>query len=210
MNGVLCLQGGREFTPPCAEMDRVVLSLARGSGVAVLAGAARPGADYDGASDRARRHYERLGAVVDIVPDPRHDEAAALDRLTPDIDLLVLPGGSPSSLLTVLSGAIGNRMVELHHAGMAISGASAGAMVLCESMIQPDQSAALTNGLGLLEGLALPHWSPGRTQWDVPDTTLWGLPECGGIVVANGAVSAVGRGEAARCVSGSWTPLPRH
>ncbi len=209
MNGVLCLQGGRELTQPCEEMDRAVLSLARGTGVAVLAGAARPGSDYNGTSNRARRHYERLGAVVTIVPDPRDDQAAALDRLTPDIDVLVLPGGSPSSLLAILNGGIGNRMVELHRSGMAISGASAGAMVLCESMVQPDQSGAMVRGLGLLEGLALPHWSPGQTHWDVPDTTLWGLPESGGIVVDDGAVSAVGRGQAARCVSGSWMQLPR-
>ncbi len=209
MSGRLCLQGGREFTPACEEMDRVVLSLAPGTAVGVLAGAARPGSDYAGASDRARRHYEGLGAAVTIVPDPRDDQPAALDRLTSDIDLLVLPGGSPSSLLGVLSGAIGHRMIELHRSGMAISGASAGAMVLCESVIRPDRGGEVVPGLGLVEGLALPHWSPGKARWNVPDTTLWGLPECGGAIVDNDDVWAVGRGEPARSVAGSWTPLPR-
>ncbi len=54
--GVLCLQGGRELTPPCEEMDRTVLERSDGS-VVVLAGAARPGSDYAGASKRTVAHY---------------------------------------------------------------------------------------------------------------------------------------------------------
>jgi hypothetical protein len=64
-------------------------------------------------------------------------------------------------------------------------------------------------GLGLVEGLALPHWSPGPLRWDVPDTVLWGLPECGGVIIEDGEVCAVGQGVPARFVNGSWTPLPR-
>ena len=59
--GLLCLQGGRELTPDCRDMDREVLGLAGGS-VAVLAGAARPGTDYAGASRRARDHYAAIDA----------------------------------------------------------------------------------------------------------------------------------------------------
>ncbi len=104
MAGVICLQGGREFTTECREMDAEVLRLAGPGQVAVLAGAARPGSDYAGASTRARRHYEALGAHVVVVLDPRDGVDAALDALTDDVSLIVLPGGSPQSLREVLSG----------------------------------------------------------------------------------------------------------
>jgi len=39
MTGVICLQGGREFTTECREMDAEVLRLAGSDRVAVLAGA---------------------------------------------------------------------------------------------------------------------------------------------------------------------------
>ena len=139
MPGVLCLQGGREFTPACIEMDRDVIATSTARHVAVLAGAARVGSDYDGASTRARRHYAGLDVDVAIVPDPRTDLDAAFEALSGRIDLLVLPGGSPSSLLDVLSGPVRDRLVEMYAAGTAISGASAGAMVMCSHMARPDR-----------------------------------------------------------------------
>jgi hypothetical protein len=227
MTGLVCLQGGREFTADCVEMDRAVLdrplldqpesgrSAARV--VAVLAGAARVGSDYDGASRRAERHYQQLiDFSVDrfvVIPDPRTDLGGTLTALDSAIDLLVLPGGSPSSLLGVLSGPVRHRVLELHQAGMTISGASAGAMVVCSSMVRPDRDGDVVDGLGLVDGLALPHWSPGSDRWPVPsDLTLWGLPECGGAITApDGSVTAVGQGTPSvrRSDTGTWTPLPR-
>ncbi len=226
MPGAICLQGGREFTDQCREMDADVLTAAgvagfagagadgRGS-VAVLAGAARRGTDYAGASKRARRHYEALGAGMVVVPDPRDGLEAALESLTDDIALLVLPGGSPASLGEVLSGAVRQRVVELHDAGMSISGASAGAMILCSRMVRPNGRAEVVDGLGLVDGLALPHWTPGSDRgWPVPDDLdLWGLPECGGVIVEGDAgsptVRAVGKNEPAVRRNGSWQPVPR-
>ena len=106
MSGVICLQGGHEFTAGCREMDTAVLVLAGPGMVAVLAGAARPGSDYAGASSRATRHYAALGADVITVPDPREGAGAALDVLTDEVALLILPGGSPASLRDVLSGEV--------------------------------------------------------------------------------------------------------
>jgi len=205
---MLCLQGGREFTDECVEMDRVVLHRSGASTVAVLAGAARVGSDYDGASERARRHYEQLGATVIALPDPRSDIDGVLDALTASIDLLVLPGGSPTSLLDVLSGHVRTRILDRYAAGMSISGASAGAMVLCEQMVRPDRGDVV-DGLGLAPGLALPHWSPGPTRWQVPDVHLWGLPECGGVILDGEQVWAVGHGEPAFRESGTWTRADR-
>ena len=160
MPGILCLQGGREFTPECIEMDRDVLTVTGAQHVAVLAGAARVGSDYDGASARARRHYAGLDVDVRVVPDPRTDPAATLEALRSRIDLLVLPGGSPASLLDVVSGIVRDHLLEMYEAGTAISGASAGAMVMCSHMARPDRGDVVA-GLDLVEGLALPHWSAG-------------------------------------------------
>ena len=209
MTGVLCLQGGREFTSPCRDMDALVIERSLPGPVAVLAGAARVGSDYAGAADRARRHYEALGAVVVTIPDPRADQAAALDTMTDDLCLIVLPGGSPSSLLDVLTGPIGDRLRELHHHGTAISGASAGAMVLCSHVARPDQGGDVVAGLDLVAGLALPHWQPGPVRWPVPEVTLWGLPECGGVLIEDERVIAVGEGTPSVRREGVWAAVPR-
>lgn len=216
MSAIVCLQGGREFTPECDEMDRTVLQSSATSSIAVLAGAARVGTDHDGAVRRALAHYERLGVVGTGVPDPRVDRSASirrLDDLDPDTDLLVLPGGSPGSLLDVLlggDGRIAELVVAFHEAGGAISGASAGAMVLCDQLVRPDRGDVVS-GVGMVAGLALPHWSAGSDRdWQVGDVDLWGLPECGGALIGPGAEPvAVGRGTPARRIDGDWIPLPR-
>ena len=218
MSGAICLQGGHEFTVGCREMDAEVLTLAGPGAVAVLAGAARPGSDYAGASSRATRHYAALGADVVTVPDPRDSVGAALEVLTAAVALLILPGGSPASLRDVLSGEVGARVIEMHARGLALSGASAGAMVLCTRMVRPGGRAdapKVVDGLGLVEGLALPHWTSGGDRgWPVPDDVeLWGLPECGGVVIDDGGtrriVRAVGQGEPAVRRDGAWQPVGR-
>lgn len=216
MSGIVCLQGGREFTTECDDMDRTVLERSSASSIAVLAGAARVGADHDGAVRRAIAHYERLGVTGSGVPDPRVDRSASTRRLAaldPDADLLVLPGGSPGSLLDVLlggDGEVAGHVVAFHAAGGAISGASAGAMVLCCDTVRPDRGDVVS-GVGLVDGLALPHWSPGSDRgWQVGEFDLWGLPECGGALISAGADPvAVGRGAPARRVGGEWTALAR-
>lgn len=212
-SGVLCLQGGRELTPPCEEMDRAVLGRTSGRGV-VLAGAARPGSDYADASARTVAHYRRLGIDVTAAPDPRDDAQQALDALTDDVGLIVLPGGSPGGLLDVLisidRGSVGARLVELWRAGCAISGASAGAMVLCATTATPDRAGSTADGLGLVPGLAVPHWSPGsERRWATPDGVVWGLPECGGVLIDGSDMVAVGQGEPAVRIDGTWRSVSR-
>ena len=211
--GVLCLQGGRELTPPCREMDRAVLDRCAGP-VAVLAGAARPGSDYDGASARAAGHYRALGAEVRVVPDPRADVAGALAELTDDVGLVVLPGGAPGGLLDVLTavddGSIGRRLTDLWTRGAGLSGASAGAMVLCARTATPDRAAPFADGLGLVDGLAVPHWSPGsERRWAPDDALLWGLPERGGVLIDGDEMVAVGEGRPSFRLDGSWHEVSR-
>lgn len=214
MAGLLCLQGGREFTDRCREMDSSFIRSTAAQGVGVLAGAARVGADYDGAVDRATRHYQQLGVDVEPIPDPRVDPEAALIAIK-GVDLLVLPGGSPSSLLDVLTvvddGSIGRLIVERWEHGTPISGASAGAMVMCSVMVRPERDDVVA-GLGLVDGLALPHWHPTSDRdWPIPEGVgLWGLPECGGVIVDGSSVRAVGHEEPShRDNGGVWSPVPR-
>jgi len=211
--GALCLQGGRELTPACDVMDTTVLARSDGQ-VVVLAGAARVGSDYAGASARAVAHYRRLGAQVAVMPDPREDVSAALAALRDGIGLLVMPGGSPGGLLDVLTtidgGFIGRRIAELWQSGAAISGASAGAMVMCTQTVRPDRDSGIAAGLGFVDGIAVPHWTPGsERRWSLPDGLVWGLPECGGVIISDGQMTAVGQGHPSVRVDSEWHRITR-
>ncbi len=198
-------------------MDSSVIDRCTGTAV-VLAGSARRGSDYAGSSARTVAHYRRLGVDVEVVADPRDDPEAALDQLTDSVGLIVMPGGSPAGLLDVLTviadGAIGARLIELWHAGTGISGASAGAMVLCANLTNPEHAGTVVSGLGLVPGLAIPHWSPGsERRWSLPQSgpgsLLWGLPECGGVLIDDDTMVAVGQGAAAVRISDDWVPVSR-
>lgn len=196
MTGTICLQGGAEFGRACREMDREVVTGAPVGPVVVLAGAAAPGRDHDTAGRNAVRYYAQwVGDEVVAAPDPRDDLDACLGALH-EAAMVVLPGGSPRRLLEVLSGAVGEAIRGRHAAGATISGASAGAMLLCERTVVPDAGGELADGLGLVPGLALPHFS-GEDRWAgrLPaELVRWGLPECGGLLLRDGEVRAVGDG----------------
>jgi len=214
VTGVLCLQGGRELTPPCAVMDATVLTRSDDR-VVVLAGAARVGSDYAGSSARAFAHYRGLGAEVDVVPDPREDISTALAALSDGIGLIVMPGGSPGGLLNVLTvvdgGSIGRRIAELWQSGAAISGASAGAMVMCNQTVRPDRHSGIAAGLGFVDGIAVPHWTPGsERRWPLADGLVWGLPECGGVIIDGDQMTAVGQGHPSVRVDSEWHRITRN
>lgn len=208
MAGVVCLQGGRELTPGCEEMDRDVILHCDGPAV-VLAGAARVGDDYAGASRRTVDYYATLDCEVAIAPDPRIDRDGTLAALD-TVGLLILPGGSPNSLRQVLIGPVGERVRALHIAGTALSGASAGAMVLCDRMVLPSQGGRQVDGLGIAPGLALVHWSgPERGRPPMDGLLRWGLPERGGVLIDGDSVRAVGQGQPSALRGGRWRPVSR-
>lgn len=194
-------------------MDAAVLARSDGPAV-VLAGAARIGSDYAGSSERTVAHYRRLGAEVAVVPDPRVDASVALSAMRDGIGLIVMPGGSPGGLLDVLTtidgGSIGRRIAELWQSGTAVSGASAGAMVLCTRTVRPDHDSGIADGLGFVDGIAVPHWTPGsERRWSLPDGLVWGLPECGGVIIDGDRMTAVGQGDPSVRVDGTWHPVAR-
>ncbi|MGB8649058.1 MAG: Type 1 glutamine amidotransferase-like domain-containing protein [Mycobacteriales bacterium] len=207
MDGVVCLQGGGEFSVGCRPMDEALLAHVDGP-VVVTALAGEVGRDYRTATANGVAHFRAVGATeVHAAPDVREEPAAALAVLR-SARLLVLPGGSPSRLLQVLTTtAVGELVAELLGTGGAVMGASAGAMVLCPWTVLPDRRGsagpAVARGLGVVPGvLVMPHWNggSGRTDWlcavreQVPDDVqVLGLPEESGVVVRGAALTAVGR-----------------
>ena len=204
----VCLQGGGEFSPACREMDADLVRRAGGR-VVVSALAGSPGRDYATATANGVSHFRAVGAA-DVVgaPDVRDDRAGALEALR-TADLLVLPGGSPSRLLTALrSTPVGDVVREVLSRGGVVMGASAGAMVLCPSTVLPDRRGPsgmeVAAGLGVVPGVAVvPHWSGGSSRGDwlrllaAEPVVVLGLPEESGVVVegtgADRVLTAVGR-----------------
>jgi cyanophycinase-like exopeptidase len=206
VTGLVCLQGGGEFSPGCRAMDLALLARVDGP-VVVTALAGEVGRDYRTATANGVRHFRSLGADAVAAPDAREDPAGAVEALSA-ARLLVLPGGSPSRLLAALLGTpVGALVAALLADGGAVMGASAGAMVLCSWTVLPDRRGpggpSVEAGLGLVEDLlVVPHWSgaPGRGDWlqaveqGVPEGVhVLGLAEESGVMLEDGVITAVGQ-----------------
>lgn len=210
MSGMICLQGGAEFGSRCIDMDAELLDRSPPGDVLILAGAAAPGREYDIAGANAVRYYSKLTerSVVTAV-DPRTDPSGFVEAAR-SAAVVVLPGGSPARLLGVLTGDVLDALKGAWARGVTVSGASAGAMVLCTYTAVP--GSGVTEGLGLVPGVAIPHFD-GSNWWnlDLPaDVTRWGLPECGGILFDSGSVSAIGAIGAKRLDAGAASLIERH
>ena len=199
VRGAVCLQGGGELSPGCEAMDAMMLARPDGEPrrVVVLPFAGRPGREQAMASANARRWYLGLGAqaVRTVSPDP-----GALTDALADADLLVIPGGSPSRLLEALA-PHADLLRAARAAGLAIRGASAGAMVLCRWTVLPEGGAEVVPALGLVDvDLVVPHYRPGARAWlerarpVLPAApAVLGLPERSGVVLGvDGTRVAVG------------------
>jgi cyanophycinase len=169
MTGVLALVGGGEFTPVCAELDRELLGLSGVDEVLVLPTAAA----YEMPERvvvNASNHFEPLGArvrglMVLARPDALEQEVAAIVRAS---RFIYLAGGSPMHVRSVLKDTpVWEAIVAAWHDGAVVAGASAGAMVLSDPMVDP-RGGAFTLGLALVAPLAVvPHhedWSHDRTR----------------------------------------------
>jgi peptidase E len=174
-------------------MDARLLELAGGP-VAVVPLASGPGTDYRRTHDHGGRHFRALGAEVLPVPDPRrYDAGQVLSRAR----VMVLPGGSPSRLRDALaSTGLVPVLRQLLADDGAVMGASAGAMLLGERTVLPEEGLRLVAATGLVPGVAVvPHWTGARDDWlaVLGDGTVLGLPEESGVLVRDGTVTAVGR-----------------
>lgn len=162
-SGVLALVGGNEWQDKCT-FDRDLLAASGGTEVLVLPTAAA----YEHpqrAVDNATNWFESMGGTVrglDVLR--RHDaedenNAAAIRRAK----FIYLSGGSPMHIQSVLKDSpVWSAIVGAWEDGAVLAGASAGAMVLCDPMVDP-RGGAFTLGLGLVEQVALiPH----HEEWD--------------------------------------------
>lgn len=160
---MLALVGGGEWSEGCT-FDRTLLDESGAEEVVVLPTAAAY-EHPDRCVEAASAWFAELGAKVrglmvlrrpDAL-DPRNVEAVRAARL------VYLCGTSSMHLRSVLKDSpLWDALLESWSAGTVLAGSSAGAMVLCDPMVDP-RGGAFTLGLGLLEGMAVvPHadtWS---------------------------------------------------
>ena len=163
MTGPLALVGGGEWTDGCT-FDRSLIDAVRATEVVVL-----PTASAYEHPDRlvssAEKWFGTLGIAVKPLmvlsrPDAMADENIEAVRAA---RLVYLAGASPMHLRSVLKDSpLWDALAEAWNGGAALAGSSAGAMVLCDPMVD-QRGGAFTLGLGLLSGLAVvPHhdtWS---------------------------------------------------
>jgi cyanophycinase len=163
VSGLLALVGGAEWRERC-QFDAELLAASGGTEVLVLPTAAA----YEHpqrAVDTAATWFATLGGTVRGLMVLRRADAE--DEGTAEIvraaRFIYLGGGSPLHLRSVLKDSpCWDALVAAWHDGAVLAGSSAGAMVLCDPMVDP-RGGAFTLGLGLVEQLAVvPHadtWS---------------------------------------------------
>jgi cyanophycinase len=158
----LALVGGGEWREGCV-FDADLLAAADTDEIVVLPTAAafeHP----ERAVETATRWFAQLGARVRALDVLRRNDAldetnAAAVRAS---GFLYLSGGSPMHLRSVLKDTpLWDALVDAWHGGGVLAGSSAGAMVLCDPMVDP-RGGAFTVGLDLVAQVALiPHFD----QW---------------------------------------------
>lgn len=168
MSGILAFVGGMEWHDGCT-FDRELLFASGGTEVLVLPTAAAY-EHPERAVEAATSWFKTLGAdvrglMVLARPDADDDANVAAVR---DARFIYLGGGSPLHLRSVLKDTpLWVALVEAWNGGAVLAASSAGAMVLCDPMVDP-RGGAFTLGLGLVNGLTvIPHantWSHDKAR----------------------------------------------
>ncbi|MEW6153508.1 MAG: Type 1 glutamine amidotransferase-like domain-containing protein [Actinomycetota bacterium] len=168
MSGWLALVGGGEWRDGCS-FDRGLIKASGGAEIVVLPTAAAY-EHPDRAVRTAEDYFAGLGAKATglMVLNRRDAEDEANAAAVRAARFLYLAGGSPMHLRSVLKdSAVWHALVAAWGDGAVLAGSSAGAMVLCDPMVDP-RGGAFTLGLGLVAQLALiPHhdtWSPDKAR----------------------------------------------
>jgi cyanophycinase len=165
MSGWLALHGGGEFQRGSEIGDRRLIVAAGGADARVIIVPTAAGVDYpEMAARNGITWFKQLGA--------RPDAAFAIDvqsandpQVVTKIEsatLIYLPGGDPLFLVNALRGSQAwTAIVAAHERGVAIGGASAGAMAFGTQMWNP-RTGQLIDGLGLIPIVTLPHFGVER------------------------------------------------
>ena len=182
MPGTLALVGGAEWRPGC-EFDRDLLAGSGGDEVLVLP----TGAAFEQPErtiEAATRWFAELGGHVRphrVLTRPDALDPANVEPIA-SASFIYLAGSSPMHLRSVLKDSpVWEAIVAAWQGGSTLAGTSAGAMVLCDPMVDP-RGGALTLGLGLLTQLSvMPHhdtWSEDKAKRTVKIAPA-GLPLVG-------------------------------
>ena len=165
MHGPLALVGGGEWREGCT-FDRDLLADSGADEVLVLPTAAAY-EHPERAVETAEKWFAGLGArarglMVLARPDAELEVNAAAIR---DARFIYLSGGSPLHLRSVLKDSPAwDALCEAWRGGAVLAGSSAGAMALCDPMVDP-RGGAFTLGLGLLAQVAvIPHHDTWSTE----------------------------------------------
>jgi cyanophycinase len=161
--GLLALVGGGEWRDGCS-FDADLLAASGTDEVLVLPTAAAY-EHPDRAVSIAESWFASLGAKargLHVLTRPDAEDAANVDAVRA-ARFVYLSGGSPMHLRSVLKDSpLWDALVEAWNDGCVVAGSSAGAMVLCDPMVDP-RGGAFTIGLGLVSQVAvIPHhdtWS---------------------------------------------------
>jgi cyanophycinase len=171
VRGLLALVGGAEWTEGASHDEELLEASGQDQVLVVPTAAAYEHPDR--AVTTATAWFEGLGARVEALDvlqrrDALDEERAARARRA---SFIYLGGGSPLHLRSVLKDSpVLDAIRAAWDDGAVLAGSSAGAMALCDPMIDP-RGGAFTVGLGLVVGLAvLPH--AGRDAADGHRRTL--------------------------------------
>lgn len=204
MSGSLALVGGEPFTPGCT-FDRALVEEAGGAEALVLpTGAAYEHPDRLVAA--ATAHLEAQGGTARGLPvlsrpdAMSHEHAGAVRGAR----FLYLAGSSPMHLRSVLKDTpVWAALGAAWRDGAVLAASDAGAMVVCDPMVDP-RGGAFTLGLGLLAGLtvvpAVETWSEDalhRTRdLSPPGLVVLGIPRATAVVRSpDGTWRAEGAGD---------------
>jgi peptidase E len=173
------------------------------------------GRDYSRTGEDAARYLTELGAAVAVPDDPRRDAAAA-HALVAEAGMIVLTGGSPRRLRDgLLETGLDAAIDRASRRGALVMGASAGAMVVCATTLLPQWRGNPRSGagIGLVDGyVVVPHFDGKRSAWvrealeHAP--AVLGIPECSGVIVAGGELTAVGVSPSTLITAAGRTELP--
>lgn len=209
-NGTLALIGGQAWGEGC-DFDRELLERSGGKEVIVLPTAAA----YEKPAHRvemARAWFAGLGAeareLAVLTRTHALDEANA--GVVRDARFVYISGGSPLHLRSVLKETpLWAALVTAWNDGAVIAGASAGAMVLTDPMVDP-RGGAFTLGLGLVSQVALithfDKWSPEKVHRTIrlagAGLPVAGVPDRTALIRDAGGWHSAGVGEVTVFVDG--------
>jgi cyanophycinase len=168
VSGELALVGGAEWREGCS-FDARLLEASGNAEVLVLPTAAAY-EHPERAVETAQRYFEGLGGKARglmVLRRADADDEASVAAIR-ESRFIYLAGGSPMHLRSVLKDSpVWHALVAAWNDGAVLAGSSAGAMVLCDPMVDP-RGGAFTLGLGLVAQVAvIPHhdtWSQEKAR----------------------------------------------